>query len=247
LLTPGASLSAPSQRPLATPLALRLADDTFNISGSYAPINGLTFRAAQARTVRSPSIIEMFDPGLRAFGGLSAQSHPCATVNIDSGPAPATRRANCIAAVKLYGIAANRTLLQQLSWLRSLRLQLPTARQLLRATRSWPTKKATRKTFGVTIEPSFIPGLVLAVDYFDVELTGELGLTGTPTTTNACFDSAAFPNSIVGSANPACDAFLFAQPSGGNNIVPLVNPLTGRTTILKQCLRRSGCQPEPAV
>jgi outer membrane receptor protein involved in Fe transport len=218
--------------PFSNTTGAETKDDTFNYSFRWEPVEGLTLRGARSRTVRSPSLIELFDPGLRAFGGLSAQSHPCSTVNIGSGPAPATRRANCIAAVRAYGIAANNADAE--TFLATFQPATAPNRPATAAGNPFlGNEEANAFTLGVTFEPTFIPRLVLAIDYFNIDLAGELGLTGTPTTTNACFDSASFPASIVGAANPACDAFLFAQPSpSGNFVVPTVNPLTGRETIL---------------
>ncbi|WP_395776168.1 TonB-dependent receptor domain-containing protein [Aquidulcibacter sp.] len=217
--------------PFASTSGADSKDDTFNYSVNYKPINDLSLRSATSRTVRSPSIIELFDPGLRAFGGLSSESHPCSIGNIGAGPNPSVRRANCVKAVQLLGIAANEA--ASTAFLASFNPATAPNRPAVAVGNPFlGNEEANTTTFGATYSPSFIPRLVISVDYFQVKLKGELGLVGTPTTTNACFDSAAFPNSIVGAANPACDAILFAVPGPGGFVVPSVNALTGRTTPL---------------
>lgn len=204
-------------------------DDTFNYSFRWKPVDDLTLRGARSRTVRSASLVELFDPGIRAFTGLNANTHPCTTSSISQGPSPATRRANCIAAVQLVGLASNDT-------------DAATFLSTFVGTASPPNRVATAAgnpflaneegnayTIGFTYEPSFVPRLTLAADFFSVDITGELGLVGPPTTVNACFDQSSFPASVVGAANPACDTILLGNGTGN---IPTVNPLTGRQTIL---------------
>lgn len=214
-------------------------DDTFNYSFRWKPIDDLSIRGARSRTVRAASLVELFDPGIRAFGGLNAQSHPCSNVNIDSGPNPAVRRANCVAAVQSYGYASSAA--EATTFLAGF---LPTTTPNRPATAAGnpflANETADTYTFGVTYEPFFIPRLTLAADFFSVDLAGELGLVGTPTTSNACFDSAAYPESIVGASNPACDAILFTTPQG---TIPTVNPLTGRQNILTQSFGGQAANP----
>ncbi len=212
-------------------------DDTFNYYFRWKPNEDITFRGARTRTVRAASLVELFDPGIRAFGQLSAQSHPCSTANIDTGPSPLNRRANCVAAVIAYGYAPDATTATTF-----LSTFVPTLTPNRPATAAGNpflvNEESNAYTLGLTYEPHFIPRLTFAVDFFSVDLSGELGLVGPPTTTNACFDSPAFPNSVVGAANPACDTVLFT--ASGNptpfgtfavGTIPGINPLTGAVTV----------------
>jgi len=214
-------------------------DDTFNYSFRWKPIDDLTLRGANSRTVRAASLVELFDPGIRAFGPLNAQSHPCSNVNIDSGPNPTARRTNCVSAVQAYGYAA--TPAEATAFLLSFNPTTAPNRPATAAGNPFlANEEANTYTIGFTFEPSIIPRLTLALDFFSVDLTGELGLVGTPTTSNACFDSPAYPESIVGAANPACDAILFTTVGG---TIPTVNPITGRQNILTQAFGGQAANP----
>lgn len=212
-------------------------DDTFNYSLRWKPIDDLTIRAANSRTVRSASLVELVGPFTVAFTGLARTNHPCDVAQITQGPAPATRRANCITAVQNLGIATNAT----------------DAAAFLDAGPSKPqgfvsvggtvpanaggnpgliNEEANTYTLGFTFEPSFIPRLVIAVDYFNVDLKNEIGLVGPATFAGPCFDDTTFPNSIVGGYR-ACEAILFGTPTGpgGQFVVPTNNAITGNPGI----------------
>lgn len=181
-------------------------------------------RANKSTSVRSASIVELFGAPSTGFGGGTI---PCTPTLIDSGPNPTVRRANCEAAVVATGAAPNlaaaRTFLQ--TWVPARAAGVPAA------TASNPflaNEQADSYGYGFTLTPRWIPRLTIAGDYFATDITGLVGLVAPPTTINACFDQADFPNSSL-SGTPACNLFTInvLNTATGNYINPLTNPLTG--------------------
>ncbi len=205
-------------------------DDTFNYSFRWKPIDDLTLRGAKSRTVRSASLTELVGPFTVAFTGLVAGDNPCTTTTITQGPNPSVRRANCITAVQRLGIAGNAT--DAATFLSTFIGTAGTRPANAGGNPGLSNEEANTYTLGATYEPSFVPNLVFAIDYFNVDLKNEIGLVGPGTFTGACFDSTDFPNTIVGGAR-ACEAFLYGVPTGpgGQYVIPATNALTGNPGI----------------
>jgi iron complex outermembrane recepter protein len=201
-------------------------DDTFNYSVRWKPLDDLTFRAAKARTVRSASLVELVGPFTVAFTALNANTNPCVTSAIGTGPNPAVRRANCISAVQALGIASNPT--DAATFLSTFVGTAGTRPANAGGNPGLVNEEGNNYTLGVTWEPSFVPNLVLAADFFSVDLTNEIGLVGPGDMVPGCFDSPNYPNTILGGA-PACELFLFGTPTGpgGQFVIPANNAITG--------------------
>ncbi|MBU6372740.1 MAG: TonB-dependent receptor [Alphaproteobacteria bacterium] len=199
-------------------------DDTFNYSVSWKPVEELTLRGARSRTVRSASLVELVGPFTVAFTNLAAGDNPCTTTSINQGPAPATRRANCITAVKNLGIASDDA--GATAFLSTFTGTAGTRPALAAGNPGLANEEANTYTLGFTYEPEWAPRLVIAADFFSVDLANEIGLVGPGTMLGGCFDSAQFPNAIVGGAR-ACDTFLFGVQSGSQFIIPTNNAITG--------------------
>ncbi len=184
-------------------------------------------RANKSTSVRSASIVELFGAPSTGFGGFTAALYPCSTANIDQGPNPAVRRANCEAAVVATGAAPNLTAARAFlgTFVPARVAGVPAA------TASNPflaNEEAESFGYGFTLTPRWIPRLTIAGDYFATDITGLVGLVAPDTTVPACFDQADFPNSSL-SGTPACGLFTYnvLNTATGNYINPLTNPLTG--------------------
>ena len=75
-------------------------DVTWTVGSRYAPIRDFSFRGNFTHAIRSPSIQEAFIPTSTFFGFAT---DPCDRLNLNNGPNPAARQANCAAA----GIPSN--------------------------------------------------------------------------------------------------------------------------------------------
>ncbi|WP_338466691.1 TonB-dependent receptor [Novosphingobium sp. ZN18A2] len=152
------------------------SDFTWTLGGRLGIIKDITFRGNYTRSIRAPAITEAFNPSSEYFGFAV---DPCDAANIDNGPDPATRAANCAAA----GIT------QPFS-------SLSNSRSFHQAISGNPTLKnevADSWTIGAVIQPSFFPRFRMSVDYVDIKLKDVIDqLSGSQVVAN-CYDSTDFP------------------------------------------------------
>jgi outer membrane receptor protein involved in Fe transport len=76
----------------------------YSLAGSWRPVKDLTLRGNYTRSIRQPSIVELFLGGQPAF---TTVADPCSSGNIGTGTRPDIRRANCIASVIAAGVATD--------------------------------------------------------------------------------------------------------------------------------------------
>lgn len=199
-------------------------DVTFNAGGQWAPFEGFTFRGQRSRAVRSASIVELVGAPQTAF--TQATANPCSTTLINQGPAPATRMANCIAAVQLLGFAGSdaeaTTFLSTFANIAGARSAAVVGNPNLQ------NEQADNWNVGLTIEPKFIPGLQLDGNFLSINLADQISLAGGATFADPCFDSTEFPFQVVGGVI-ACDQAVFGTQvtPGAPFTIPAINALTG--------------------
>lgn len=152
-------------------------DPTYTFQGRYSPVKDITFRAAFTRAVRAPSITEAFNPNSSSF---DFATDVCDSSLRNSGPAPATRAANCTAA----GVPANFTSLSNQRSFQSFVFGNPTLQN----------EKSNNFTAGVVLTPSFIPGFSATIDYVNIELKNAISQYSNSQVVAACYDSTSFPN-----------------------------------------------------
>ena len=138
---------------------------------------------------------------------------------MDSGPAPATRRANCVALFQLLDPS-----LSEAEANNAINNFVQSPRSFPAATGGQPTLEnevANNWTVGILWEPSFIPNLTISGDYVDIEIAGQSGLVFVETLFQDCIDSPNFPNVTTAGSISACDQIVFGVPDGmGNFILP---------------------------
>jgi outer membrane receptor protein involved in Fe transport len=124
--------------------------DTYKVSVELAPVRDIRARASYNRAVRAPNIVELFAP---AALGLAVGSDFCA------GPSPLFTLAQClntgIAAGQYGSIDPNPA--NQYNALISGNVNLL-------------PEKADTYTLGLVVQPRWIPGLAVTVDYFDIKV-----------------------------------------------------------------------------
>jgi len=133
--------------------------DTFKLQLELAPIRDIRFRGSYNRAVRAPNIQELF---ATPTVGLNGATDPCASLVVPGSNPPVKRPVGatdfgCLAQglVVGQGIVAN-----------------PAGQYngLLGGSPDLTPEKATTKTFGVVLQPSFLPRFSLTVDWFDIKL-----------------------------------------------------------------------------
>lgn len=172
----------------------------YNGSVIYSPVDDIRIRAGYARAVRAPTQSDLFSAATQTF--INGFVDPCSQTRINDNP---NRAANCAAAgvpttqtftvggvtttepftnVPASGISANNGGNPNLQEERS---------------ESW--------TIGVVLEPSFLPGLSITADYYDITLDNVIFSLGGQAVINQCYDS---PSGID---NQYCAA-VFRNPNG---------------------------------
>jgi len=169
---------------------------TWTVAGTYKPVPDLTFKGNITRSVRSPSVTELFLPTVTSF---QFGADPCDTRNIadDVEGQTGVRAANCAA----VGITQ------------------PFTSDAVNATVQGTTggnpnltvETADAFTIGTVIQPRWVPGLTFQADYINIEVESLIAARTLGQNLASCFDQVNFdPNSA------ACTSF---QRDPNNQIV----------------------------
>jgi outer membrane receptor protein involved in Fe transport len=165
----------PGARDLSVDAAFRRSDyghslktNTWKVGVEWAPISDIRLRASYQRAVRAPNIVELFtSQGLNLFDMVS---DPC------SGATPVATLAQCVATgmpAGRYGLVTNSPA-GQYNFLQG-------------GNPSLQPEKGDTKSFGIVLQPSFVPGLSLTIDYFDIKVDQLISTFGTLNTIKACY------------------------------------------------------------
>lgn len=157
-------------------------DDAWTVGLKYAPISDIELRGNITRSVRAPAITELFLP---LSGTFSFAGDPCDATNIDSGPNPSARAANCASGGGgLPGITQPFT-----SSVRNASVE-----GLTGGNTSLTNEAADAWTVGVILRPRFVEGLQLSIDYVDFDIKDAIESFTLTQLMEACYDSSSFPN-----------------------------------------------------
>jgi outer membrane receptor protein involved in Fe transport len=135
---------------------------TYNLGAEWQPIKDVRFRGQYAKAVRAPNISELFSQPSQTFAGVT---DPCdGTTATSSGTyAAACRAIPAIAAA----IAANGSFTYTLA-------DLQRIDGLIGGNINLKPETAKTKTVGAVFTPSFVPGLGITVDYYDIKVDGAI-------------------------------------------------------------------------
>ena len=149
--------------------------DTYKFGGEFSPVRDIIFRAAYNRAARAPNLQNLF---AAQFVGLDGSSDPCAGAAV-GGLVNGNTAAKCaltgVTAAQFGNISPN-----------------PAAQYngLLGGEPNLTPEKATTKTFGVVLQPRFIPRFSLTVDYYDIKVTNAIQRIGADTIITTCLNTA---------------------------------------------------------
>ncbi|MFN3990545.1 MAG: TonB-dependent receptor domain-containing protein [Erythrobacter sp.] len=172
---------------------------TYAANGIWSPIRDIKLRGTYARAVRAPNISELFAPAQAAF---FRPFDPCDQTEIDrllaaGNPNVQNRINNC----RADGIPAG--------------FSDPLSARFAGTISGNPNlREETADTFtiGGVVQPSFIPGLALTMDYYKIRIDDAISTVNAQDVVNNCYDSSTFPNDFCASftrnRNPASAQFL---------------------------------------
>ena len=172
---------------------------TYKLGGNWALNRWLRFRGTYGTSFRAPALFEQFKANESGFV-FPSRIDPCVRVdqNLAQGNIGQQQHDRCIAELQGIGVSnpgnyAGGTISANVRSQGGIGVLDP--------------ETSTAKTASVILTPSF-PGLAgtrfsLAVDYFDVEVKGEVSQLGASAILQQCYRAAEFPN-------PYCDLFTRA-------------------------------------
>jgi len=142
--------------------------DTFKIGAELAPIPDIRFRAVYNQAVRAPNIQELFrTPAV----GLSGSNDPCAGITITATDF------GCLAQGLVVGQGVTPNPAGQYNG-------------LLGGNADLQPETAKTWTAGVVLQPSFVPGLSVTVDYFNIKVNDAIRTFGVDAVLNNCVTNA---------------------------------------------------------
>lgn len=175
--------------------SLEDAVDTYKIGINYAPIKDLALRASYNRAVRAPNIIELFAPTRVALDGVT---DPCAT-NVANTP-------GCMN----DPLAATRPELFDADTTNGRILANPAGQYngLFGTSEGLTEETADTYTAGFVFTPTFVRGLSLTVDYYNIKVEDLISGYGADTILASCYATPGQPNEF-------CD-LINRNPSNGS-------------------------------
>ncbi len=196
----------------------------WNVDGIWAPVSDLRFRAAFSTSVRAPTQSDLYSTPSQNFSQLT---DPCDSSNITANP---SRAANCAAAgVPTVFNAATVTACASTAFTGTAGVS-PWVNCTARTSSTGflsggnPTlveERGKSLTLGMVIEPHWIPGLNLTIDWYRIKVTNLISALSAQTIINLCYDSpTGINNPFCATVNRDAATGLFVEPaviSGGVN------------------------------
>ncbi|WP_162627600.1 TonB-dependent receptor domain-containing protein [Erythrobacter sp. KY5] len=184
---------------------------TWNVSGLWAPSQDILFRGTYSEAVRAPNINELFNP---AQGAFFRPVDPCDVGNLVTAADPALRQANCTAFFNQIGFDPTFGT-GTYSYVDPLTARFSGS---ISGNPNLQEESATTWTVGTQITPRFLPGFVLSVDYYNIEIEDAINPVGSQDIVDNCVDSASISNAFCSlfDRNPANGGFTFLRQSSLN-------------------------------
>ncbi|MBB5708943.1 TonB-dependent receptor domain-containing protein [Sphingomonas xinjiangensis] len=166
----------------------------WNAGGIYAPIRDIKFRVNYSKSVRAPTLGDLYSSPSQNFASVD---DPCDVNFINNGP---NRAANCLAAGVPVGFANDVVRAGTLEILSG-----GNANLTAETSRSW--------TYGVIVQPRFLPGFAITADYYDIEINNVISSVDAQQILDACYDADSLNNQFCGFINPRESNGYFARPA----------------------------------
>ncbi|MBY0583681.1 MAG: TonB-dependent receptor, partial [Sphingomonas sp.] len=148
----------------------------YNGGIDYAPVQDVRFRFAYSRSVRAPNLSDLYFPASQNFAG--AFTDPCALNNINSGSQ--FRVNNC-----RNGAGIPNTF----NYIYAQSLEFVSGGNIAGGGAGLRPEVSDSYTYGLVLEPRWIPGLTASVDYYDINVKDVITSPSAQAIVNACYDS----------------------------------------------------------
>jgi len=193
-----------------------LSGNTFawNANAVYSPFRDLRLRANYSKSVRAPTLSDLFTPPTVDFAGVDDPCEQIGANNITLNPA---RAANCAALGVPTTILAGSPCVDANHPVGSPFVNCIADRFTLqvqdRGNSGLRPEIGRSITLGGVFTPHFIPGLSLSVDYFDIRVSKLIQQLGAQALVDQCVDAASINNSFCSFIFPRDQFGLFASPA----------------------------------
>ena len=168
---------------------------TYNIGAEWQPIKDLRFRGMYAKAVRAPNISELFSQPSQTFATVS---DPCNNNGLGLTNATAGAIAQACRAIPAIqnAINTNGQFIYTLA-------DIQRIDGLIGGNQNLDPETAKTKTIGAVFTPSFVPGLGITVDYYDIKVDDAIATLGRNFTMQQCLltGSAVFCNNVFRDPN----------------------------------------------
>jgi outer membrane receptor protein involved in Fe transport len=148
----------------------------------WAPVKDIQLRGNVTRSLRAPSLTELFTPVAPIF---TTVADPCSTSNVTGGTRPAIRQANCAQFFAQYGLPTT-------GWQSN--AVTATSQGSLQGDEGLANETANAWTAGFVFRPRWIENLEMAVDWVDIRIDDTITNLTAGDLATACFDNADYPN-----------------------------------------------------
>ena len=186
----------PFTKELTLDAAIRFSDystvgetTTWKVGGTWAPVPDISFRATISEAVRAPNIQELFDPRLPIQ--INATTDPCDPSNINAGSAQ--RLDNCVADLQAAGVPLGDIVdgSGNYIWVNPLTGRFS---GVSGGNPELDVETAETFTIGFVLQPRFLEGFSLTLDYWEVVIEEAIGAIGAGDILEGCLDSGSYPS-----------------------------------------------------
>lgn len=158
------------------------SDDAYKLGLNWTINDDFKFRATKSKSVRAPTISEIFDPPQQSFATLV---DVCSADLINSGPNPSVRKANCRAAGVPDG------------WNPSLEWRRANKPGTQEGNRNLTPETSNDYTIGLIYTPSYVEDLTVTVDYWSFEISDVINSLDASTSIRYCYDNGVYCENFV--------------------------------------------------
>lgn len=201
----------------------------YTAGANFAPVPDIEFRGTYTRSFRSPGITELFLPQVNTFATVGDLCQPA---NRNAGPAPAVRARNCAAFIAAFPGTDFNT---------PDPASLATVSARSGGNPALANEEARSFTYGVILQPSFLPRLSITADYVNIALRGPIANLTIAQIVSGCFDNPTFDASNVLNANSFCSQ-IARNPATGRVVNDPATPAVLSGYVNGQRIELSGIQ-----
>ena len=189
--------------------------ESWKVNLVWAPIEDIALRGSVSQAVRAPNITELFGPEV---GATARPADPCDIVNINSlreADATAAQNSinNCTAVFQSFGLDPYDAD-GNYDWTDPLSARFS---GVTSGNRNLGEETADTTTFGFVLSPSFLPGLSLTVDYWDITIDDAISSVGAQDIVDGCYQGAMLNESFCSLLGRNMD--VNSPQAGGFNFI----------------------------